>query len=150
MSPYVSNLLAATKSKWNAWANVSLWAAQRLRGSSRARVVSPVFTQLGGNKQPCPDESHFNTQQVKGVFSPLEEKSFSESSESDILWCKTTHFLLHSVSYKWISAGCEEAFKIIRVNFISRHIALLCSLLLLMCCSTAIWRKKKSEKDGII
>lgn len=55
----------------------------------------------------------------------LEEKSFSDS---DTPWCKTTHFLLHSVSYKWIPVGCEEAFKIIQVNFISHLITLRISL----------------------
>lgn len=47
-----------------------------------------------------------------------------ETSFSDNLRCKTMHFLSHSVSYKYISAGCEEAFKIIQGNFVSHLITL--------------------------
>lgn len=79
MSPYVSNLLAATKSKWNAWANISLWAAQRLRGSSRARVASPLFTQLGGCPQQYATRAQMNPILIYsklgvGFFFPLEAK----------------------------------------------------------------------------
>lgn len=131
MSPYVSNLLAATKSKWNAWVNISLWAYRGSiqRGGSlcwsslhTVRWLSSVIINLGSSSYGEKMRVWFN---IKLRKLNLEEKSFSDS---DILWCKTAHFLLHSVSYKWTPAGCEEAFKIIQVNFISHLITLRISL----------------------
>lgn len=100
-------------------------------------IINPGSSSYGEKMRVC-----FNTKLRK---LNLEEKSFSDS---DIMWCKTTHFLLHSVSYKWIPAGCEEAFKIIQVNFISHLITLRISLSLALnvLSDSHLEKKKISER----